>query len=98
MAQALRTIWSVHSQLHMNMEIVRKQEEHSLLKIQMLIDELRSKWTNEELLEELQIESARAVDDMIRLIGDAERQKKVHVQIFASFVEAPFETKKGQLE
>ena len=76
MAQALRTIWSVHSQLHMNMEIVRKQEEHSLLKIQMLIDELRSKWTNEELLEELQIESARAVDDMIRLIGDAERQKK----------------------
>ena len=79
----------------MNMETVRKQGEHSLIKIQMLIDELRSKGTNEEVLDELQIESARAIDDIIRLIEDAERQKKVHVRIFARFIEAPFETKKG---
>ena len=53
MAQALRTIWSVHPQSHMNMQIVGKQGEHSLIKIQMLIDELRSKGTKEELLKEL---------------------------------------------
>ena len=75
------------------MEEVRKQGEHSLLKINVLIEELRNKGADAEMLDELTLESARAIDDIMRLIAELHRKKKIQFRVFARFVEVPFAEK-----
>ena len=75
------------------METVRKQGEHSLLKINVLIEDLRNKGADSDMLDELTLESARAMDDIMRLIDDLDRKKKIHFRVFSRFVEVPFAEK-----
>ena len=73
------------------MEDIQKQGEHGLLKIKILIEELRDKGADKEKCDELEKECEKSVEDIVRLIESSAKERLVVIREFARFVEIPWE-------
>ena len=72
------------------MEDIYKQGEHGLLKIRILIEELKEKGADTGLCDELDNEARRAIEDIVRMIDRSKNDKKIVIREFARFVEIPW--------
>ena len=72
------------------MEDIQKQGEHGLLKMRILIEELREKGADREKCDELENECEKSVEEMVRLIGRSAKDRLVVIREFARFVEIPW--------
>ena len=65
------------------MEDIYKQGEHGLLKIRILIEELKEKGADTGLCDELDNEARRAIEDIVRMIDRSKNDKKIVIREFA---------------